>query len=287
MDRSKYGKKTWVRGRFARVKLATLKERPELPICLKVLRKTHVVALEQAEHVINEKNVLTSISSPFVIRVMDTFQDTNFLYIAMELVVGGELFNLLRAKKKFSESATQFFAAEVASALFHLHSMLIVFRDLKPENILVHRTGHIKLTDFGFAKYLKAHQSDGAMPPEIAQEKGAELGVWSAGKQVTATELASEPRVARSEDCGVVGVEGQKFIVKDEMGGIPGEEEEHFTREDISCSFMLMGMFFFTMVIFYLVNYPDDDIKRYSWSIINTTISIFCVRTPVGGSKLD
>lgn len=60
------------------------------------------------------------------------------------------------------------------------------------------------------------------------------------------------------------------------MGGIPGEEEEHFTREDISCSFMLMGMFFFTMVIFYLVNYPDDDIKRYSWSIINTTISIFC-----------
>ncbi|CAL1155917.1 unnamed protein product [Cladocopium goreaui] len=79
---------------------------------------------------------------------------------------------------------------------------------------------------------------------------------------------------------GVVGVEEQKVIFKDGMGGIPGEEEEHFTREDISCSFMLMGMFFFTMVIFYLVNYPDDDIKRYSWSIINTTISIFCVRTP-------
>eukprot|EP00434_Breviolum_minutum_P004722 symbB.v1.2.004161.t1/scaffold235.1/size321457/20 len=141
-------------GRFARVKLATLKERPELPICLKVLRKTHVVALEQAEHVINEKNVLTSINSPFVIRVMDTFQDHHFLYIAMELVVGGELFTLLRAKKKFEEKAARFFAAEVASALLHLHSMLVVFRDLKPENILVHQTGHIKLTDFGFAKWL-------------------------------------------------------------------------------------------------------------------------------------
>lgn len=56
-----------------------------------------------------------------------------------------------------------------------------------------------------------------------------------------------------------------------------GVPEEHFTREDVSCSFMLMGMFVFTMassrnlaldepllrieVIFYLVNYPDDDIK--------------------------
>lgn len=177
------------KGRFARVKLATLKERPELPICLKVLRKSHVVALEQAEHVINEKNVLCSISSPFVIRVMDTFQDPNYLYIAMELVVGGELFNLLRAKKKFSESETQFFAAEVASALFHLHSMLIVFRDLKPENILVHRTGHIKLTDFGFAKYLKGEKTKTVcgtseyMAPEIIKKEAYGLSVdwWSYG----------------------------------------------------------------------------------------------------------
>lgn len=177
------------KGRFARVKLATLKERPELPICLKVLRKTHVVALEQAEHVINEKNVLTSINSPFVIRVMDTFQDHHFLYIAMELVVGGELFTLLRAKKKFEEKAARFFAAEVASALLHLHSMLVVFRDLKPENILVHQTGHIKLTDFGFAKYLKGEKTKTVcgtseyMAPEIIKKEAYGLMVdwWSYG----------------------------------------------------------------------------------------------------------
>lgn len=107
----------------------------------------------------------------------------------MELVVGGELFNLLRAKKKFSESETQFFAAEVASALFHLHSMLIVFRDLKPENILVHRTGHIKLTDFGFAKYLKGEKTKTVcgtseyMAPEIIKKEAYGLSVdwWSYG----------------------------------------------------------------------------------------------------------
>mmetsp|Transcript_72745 Transcript_72745/g.170564 ORF Transcript_72745/g.170564 Transcript_72745/m.170564 type:complete len:565 (-) Transcript_72745:18-1712(-) len=65
--------------------------------------------------------------------------------------------------------------------------------------------------------------------------------------------------------------------------GTPGEEadmavfdeEEEWTRVDISCSFMILGVFFFNIVIFYMVNYPDDDIKRYSWSIINTTVSIF------------
>lgn len=53
------------------------------------------------------------------------------------------------------------------------------------------------------------------------------------------------------------------------------EEEEVFTRVDIGCSFMLLGSLFFGMILFYLVNWPDDEIKSYSWSIINTTTSIF------------
>ncbi|CAJ1378181.1 unnamed protein product [Effrenium voratum] len=177
------------KGRFATVKIAELKEQRDLPICLKVLRKTAVIELEQAEHVVNEKNVLTSVSSPFMIRVLDTFQDTHRLYIAMELVIGGELFTLLRAKKKFEEHASRFFAAEMASALLHLHSMLVVFRDLKPENILVHKSGHLKLTDFGFAKYLKAGKTATIcgtteyMAPEIInrQPYGLMVDWWSFG----------------------------------------------------------------------------------------------------------
>lgn len=53
------------------------------------------------------------------------------------------------------------------------------------------------------------------------------------------------------------------------------QEEEHFTRVDVGCSWTLIGSLFFTMVMFYFVNYPDDDIKRYTWSTINTTLSIF------------
>lgn len=70
----------------------------------------------------------------------------------MEFVPGGELFSYLRSRGKFSNDAGLFFAAEIVCALEYLHSKDIVYRDLKPENILLDREGHIKLTDFGFAK---------------------------------------------------------------------------------------------------------------------------------------
>lgn len=50
-------------------------------------------------------------------------------------------------------SAT-FYAAEIVSALEYLHSLSIVYRDLKPENLLLDKEGHLKITDFGFAKRL-------------------------------------------------------------------------------------------------------------------------------------
>ncbi len=48
----------------------------------------------------------------------------------------------------------KFYAAEIVSALDYLHARGVVYRDLKPENLLIDRFGHLKLTDFGFAKFL-------------------------------------------------------------------------------------------------------------------------------------
>lgn len=58
------------------------------------------------------------------------------------------------ALQRFPEPVAKFYAAEVALALNHLHTLDIVYSDLKPENILLARDGHIKIADFGFAKYV-------------------------------------------------------------------------------------------------------------------------------------
>jgi len=64
-------------------------------------------------------------------------------------------------------------------------------------------------------------------------------------------------------------------IVIDAKTGDEELEEEEFSASDVASSWTLIGSLTFTMIIFYFVNYPDDDIKRYTWSIINTTLSIF------------
>ena len=80
--------------------------------------------------------------------------DEAFLYMLLEYVPGGELFTYLRTAQRFNTATSRFYAAEIVSALEYLHARSIVYRDLKPENLLLDKDGHMKITDFGFAKKL-------------------------------------------------------------------------------------------------------------------------------------
>merc|ERR1719326_2279027 len=53
-------------------------------------------------------------------------------------------------------------------------------------------------------------------------------------------------------------------------------EQKEFHKVDIAISVMLLGSIGFQMGLFYILNHPDDDIKRYSWTVVGSTISIFC-----------
>ncbi|KAJ3773356.1 kinase-like domain-containing protein [Lentinula raphanica] len=138
-------------GSFGRVHLVRSKHNLRF-YAIKVLRKDKVVRMKQIEHTNNEQYILADISHPFIINLWGTFQDATNLYMVMDFVPGGELFTLLRRSNRFPEPVAKFYAAEVALALHHLHTLHIVYRDLKPENILLNSDGHIKVADFGFAK---------------------------------------------------------------------------------------------------------------------------------------
>lgn len=138
-------------GSFGRVHLVQSKHNQRF-YAVKVLKKAQVVKMKQVEHTNDERRMLQQVKHPFLITLWGTFQDSKNLYMVMDFVEGGELFSLLRKSQRFPNPVAKFYAAEVTLALDYLHSHNIIYRDLKPENLLLDRHGHLKITDFGFAK---------------------------------------------------------------------------------------------------------------------------------------
>eukprot|EP00164_Ancoracysta_twista_P003621 GFYU01004850.1.p1 GENE.GFYU01004850.1~~GFYU01004850.1.p1 ORF type:complete len:283 (-),score=80.49 GFYU01004850.1:5-853(-) len=104
-----------------------------------------------------ERNILTQMDHPFIVSLHFAFQSKSKLFLVMDFLNGGPLFNHLCLEKMLSEKEAKFFIAEMVLAIDHLHKMKIIHRDLKPENILLDSDGHVRLTDFGLSK---AHVSE-------------------------------------------------------------------------------------------------------------------------------
>jgi len=145
----------------------------------------------EVEHTKTERNVLTKLSHPFLVKLHYSFQTPDKLYFVMDFINGGELFYHLQNERKFSNDRARFYCAEIVLALEYLHANGVMYRDLKPENLLIDSSGHIKLTDFGLSK--EGISTDGRtstfcgtpeyLAPEIVEGKQYTMSVdwWSLG----------------------------------------------------------------------------------------------------------
>jgi serine/threonine protein kinase len=156
---------------------------------LKVIPKQNEARTKWKIRMRSEMEVMRSLSHPFIVKMVHNFEDEDNVYVLMEYAAGGELFFHLRNRGRFDEATARYYAAEVVMAIEHLHSHGIIFRDLKLENLVLSPTGHIKLTDFGFAKCLedsRAYTLCGTpeyLAPEIIRGTGYAWGVdwWALG----------------------------------------------------------------------------------------------------------
>ncbi|KAL3877806.1 hypothetical protein ACJMK2_035453 [Sinanodonta woodiana] len=146
---------------------------------LKCLKKKHIVDTRQQEHIFSEKKIMMECRSVFITRLFKTFKDRKFVYMLMEVCLGGELWTILRDR-----------GTCVLEAFQYLHSKGIIYRDLKPENLLLDSQGFIKLVDFGFAKKIgfgrKTWTFCGTpeyVAPEVILNKGHDFAAdyWSLG----------------------------------------------------------------------------------------------------------
>jgi len=157
---------------------------------LKIIKKSKC---RGKEHMIqNEVSILRRVKHPNIVLLIEEMDVPTELYLVMELVKGGDLFDAITSTNKYTERDASGMLYNLASAIKYLHSLNIVHRDIKPENLLVyeHQDGSksLKLGDFGLATIV-----DGPLytvcgtptyvAPEIIAETGygLKVDIWAAG----------------------------------------------------------------------------------------------------------
>ncbi|GAB1609067.1 domain-containing serine serine/threonine-protein kinase-like [Argonauta hians] len=139
-----------------------------------------------------EASMLTQLSHPNIVQVLDVFDSPEFILMVMEKHGSGmDLFEFIEHKPIMDEPLYSYIFRQIVYAVGYLHRAGIVHRDLKDENIIVNEQFHIKLIDFGSAAYIEPEKMFATFcgtveycSPEVLMGnwyEGPELEVWSMG----------------------------------------------------------------------------------------------------------
>ncbi|CAF1230696.1 unnamed protein product [Rotaria sp. Silwood1] len=187
-DKYDFGKKMGD-GNFAIVRRSKLRG-GEREFAIKVIDKSKMKGKEyMLDH---EINIMYLCNHPNIIRLFEDYETADEIYLIMELIKGGDLFDYITRHRRFDEATSALMIKDVSEALLYLHTKKIVHRDLKPENLLVmqKKDGRItiKLTDFGLAMHVTGPiktvcGTPTYVAPEILAETGygIEVDCWATG----------------------------------------------------------------------------------------------------------
>ena len=137
------------------------------------MSKAKIIDKKSVDSVLGEKNLLSQLHHSFIVNMIYSFQDHDFLYLVMDLLPGGNLRYHLCVKRRFNEKQNKFLIGCILVGLQYIHSQCILHRDIKPENLVFDNNGYLRITDFGIAKkYVVNNKKDtsgtvGYLAPEI------------------------------------------------------------------------------------------------------------------------
>ncbi|KAI5555422.1 hypothetical protein BDE02_19G079400 [Populus trichocarpa] len=190
-DHYLFGKKLG-QGQFGITYLCTHKASNALYAC-KSISKRKLLCREDYEDVYREIQIMHHLSGqPNVVQIKDTYEDSMFVHLVMELCAGGELFDRIVAKGHYSEKEAAKLTKNIIGVVEYCHCLGVMHRDLKPENFLFDKPGDdakLKTTDFGLSVFYKPGQyfydvvgSPYYVAPEVLlKHYGPQADVWSAG----------------------------------------------------------------------------------------------------------
>ena len=118
---------------------------------LKIMYKKKLVEENIVKHLKHEKQVLTKLDHPFVIKLSKSLNHSNFIIFVMEYINGKNLFDVLGDLGLLNMDQARFFTACLLIGISKIHEQRMLFRDLKPDNVMVNFNGFLKIIDFGYA----------------------------------------------------------------------------------------------------------------------------------------
>ncbi|KAJ3682066.1 hypothetical protein LUZ60_014639 [Juncus effusus] len=185
--------KTLGEGSFAKVKFAKNVRTGDF-FAIKVLDKEQVLHHKMVEHIKREICTMKLIKHPNVVQLHEVLASKTKIYIVLDYVDGGELFDKIVENGRLKEDEARRYFHQLINAVDYCHSRGVYHRDLKPENLLLDSYGVLKVSDFGLSAFAPQLKGDGLLhtacgtpnyvAPEVLSGKGYDgtaSDIWSCG----------------------------------------------------------------------------------------------------------
>ncbi|PIA35643.1 hypothetical protein AQUCO_03500179v1 [Aquilegia coerulea] len=177
-------------GSFGKVKIAE-HARTGHKVAIKILNRRKIKNMDMEEKVRREIKILRLFMHPHIIRLYEVIETPADIYVVMEYVKSGELFDYIVEKGRLQEEEARNFFQQIISGVEYCHRNMVVHRDLKPENLLLDSKSNVKIADFGLSNIMRDGHflktscgSPNYAAPEVISGKlyaGPEVDVWSCG----------------------------------------------------------------------------------------------------------
>ncbi|KAF6171765.1 hypothetical protein GIB67_007286 [Kingdonia uniflora] len=160
-------------------------------VAIKILNRRKIKNMDMDEKVRREIKILRLFMHPHIIRLYEVIETHSDIYVVMEYVKSGELFDYIVEKGRLQEDEARNFFQQIISGVEYCHRNMVVHRDLKPENLLLDSKYNVKIADFGLSNIMRDGHflktscgSPNYAAPEVISGKlyaGSEVDVWSCG----------------------------------------------------------------------------------------------------------
>ncbi|PAA82074.1 hypothetical protein BOX15_Mlig032367g1, partial [Macrostomum lignano] len=177
-------------GTFGKVKLG-VHTMTGHKVAVKIVNREKIKTLDVASKLRREIQNMQTFRHPHIIKLYQVISTPTDIFMIMEYVSGGELFDHIVKNHHLAEKDARRFFQQIISGVDYCHRHMIVHRDLKPENLLLDAHKNVKIADFGLSNIMADGEllrtscgSPNYAAPEVISGKlyvGPEVDIWSAG----------------------------------------------------------------------------------------------------------